>query len=375
MSKRRATNMEVKKRNRNQIFRYLCKNENISNPEIAYALKISIPTVTQNTRELIERGLVRETGELQSTGGRRAKGLSVIKDAKLAVGLDITKSHIGLLLTNLVGEILKYERITMPYERGKEYYHKVRDRMEQFLGESDMDRSRILGIGISFPGIVNLEQKKITYSHILGLESLSFEELSENFDYPCLFLNDANAGAFAEGLGAAENERFFYLSLSNSVGGAVYADKDLIQGKEFRCGEVGHMTLVPDGRRCYCGKKGCVDAYCSAKILGNAANGKLEQFFEKLRKKEESARELWEEYTNYLAVAVNNIHMVLDCDVILGGYVGSFTGPYIEDIWKKIHEINTFEETVPFIRAGTHKIETSALGAAWKVIEQFVEEV
>lgn len=375
MTKRKATNMEVKKSNRNQIFRYLCKNDNISNPDIAYALKISVPTVTQNTKELIERGLVEEVGELESTGGRRAKGLSVVKNACMAVGLDITKNHIGLLLTNLTGEILKYERISMPYQSGEEYYCQVNDRLGQFLEESEIDKDRILGIGVSFPGIVNLEQEKITYSHILEVKNLSFDEVSKYFEYPCYFLNDANAGAFAEGLQSEDNERFFYLSLSNSVGGAIYSEKKMIQGKEFRCGEVGHMTLIPDGRTCYCGKKGCMDAYCSAKTLAYYENGKQEKFFEKLEQGDAEAEKLWEEYTTYLAIAINNIHMVLDCDIILGGYVGSFTGPYISDIWRKVYERNTFEELIPFIRVGSYKIETSALGAALKVIEQFVEGV
>lgn len=375
MTKRKATNMEVKKSNRNQIFRYLCKNDNISNPEIAYALKISVPTVTQNTKELMERGLVNEVGELESTGGRRAKGLSVVKKARLAVGLDITKNHISLLITNLVGEILKYERINISYQAGEEYYRWINSRLNQFLEESEIDRECLLGIGISFPGIVNLEQRKITYSHILGVKQLSFDEVSKYFDYPCYFLNDANAGAFAEGGQAEEKERFFYLSLSNSVGGAIYSEKKLIQGKEFRCGEVGHMTLVPGGRTCYCGKKGCMDAYCSAKILSNYSDGKLEEFFEKLEQGDAENQKLWEDYITYLAIAINNIHMVLDCDIVLGGYVGSFTQSYITDIWRKVCEINTFEEPMPFIRAGEYKMETSALGAALKVMEQFIESV
>lgn len=375
MVQKRATNMEVKKSNRNRIFRYICRNDHVSNPDIAYELKISVPTVTQNTKELIERGLVEETGERQSTGGRRAKALAVVKNARLAVGLDITKNHIGLLLTNLVGEILKYERINVPYQAGRKYLNEVNDEMSRFLDESRIDRENILGIGVSFPGIVNLEQERITYSHILDIRDLDFEKIDGYFEFPCSFLNDANAGALAEGLRVDDDERFFYLSLSNSVGGAIYSGKKPVQGKTFRCGEVGHMTLVPDGETCYCGKKGCMDIYCSAKVLSDAANGKLEQFFEKLEHGDTECEALWENYTMYLAVAINNIHMVLDCDIVLGGYVGSFTKPYLSDIWRKVDERNTFEASEPFIRAGGYKMETSALGAAMEVIEQFVESV
>lgn len=77
------------------------------------------------------------------------------------------------------------------------------------------------------------------------------------------------------------------------------------------------MTVVPDGEACYCGKKGCLDAYCSAKCL---TEGRVEDFFGRLVQGEPEEASLWDQYTTYLAIAVNNIHMVLDCDVVLGGY-------------------------------------------------------
>ncbi len=67
MDKKKITNMEVKKKNRNDVFRYICRNGTVSNPDIAYALKLSLPTATQITKELIERGRSEEhTSELQS---------------------------------------------------------------------------------------------------------------------------------------------------------------------------------------------------------------------------------------------------------------------------------------------------------------------
>ncbi len=335
MDKKKITNMEVKKKNRNEVFRYICKHGTVSNPDISYNMKISLPTATQITKELIAEGLLEEKGELESTGGRRAKALSAVVNGRLAVGLDITKNHIALVLTNIVGEILKYERIHQPYAPEEAYYQTVSKRLELFLDESGADRSRILGVGISFPGIIDLDIGQITYSHILGVEAVPFHTVSAFFPYPCFFLNDANAGAYAEGFHGAEEEYFFYLSLSNTVGGAIYNGSELIQGKNFRCGEVGHMTVVNDGESCYCGKRGCLDAYCAAWRLSDAADGKLEQFFCLLDKGDVEAVKIWNTYTNYLSIAVNNIHMVLDCDIVLGGYVGSCIGTHLQGLWDK----------------------------------------
>ncbi|MDE6404527.1 MAG: ROK family protein [Lachnospiraceae bacterium] len=375
MDKKNITNMEVKKKNRNEVFRYICKHGTVSNPDIAYNMKISLPTATQITKELLAEGLLEEKGEFESTGGRRAKALSAAVNARLAVGLDITKNHIALVLTNIVGEILKYERIHQPYVSGEVYYRKVSESLEHFLDESGTDREKILGVGISFPGIIDLDKGQITYSHILGVEAVPLDSVSAFFSYPCIFLNDANAGAYAEGFHGDETERFFYLSLSNTVGGAIFGGNELIQGKNFRCGEVGHMTVVMDGESCYCGKKGCLDAYCAAWHLSDVADGKLEQFFGLLDQGDAGAVKIWNSYTDYLAVAVNNIYMVLDCDIVLGGYVGSCMGAHLQELWDKVAGRNTFGEKKPYVKVCNYKVAAAALGAALKVIESFVSRI
>lgn len=375
MERTKITNMEVKRKNRNHIYRYIRRCGTISNPDISYALKLSLPTVTQNTKELIELGLVKETGELQSTGGRRAKALSAVVGYRLAAGIDITQNHIGMILTNLTGDILKYERIPYPYRPGREYFQEVSEKLQAFIEASGEERERILGIGISFPGIVDLQNKEIANSHALGVTSLPFAEVADCFSYPCYFLNDANAGAYAEGIHSDAKEPFFYLSLSNTVGGALYHDGRLMQGKGYRCGEVGHMTIVPDGLLCYCKKAGCLDAYCAAKRLSDLTDKKLESFFSGLKEKKEDLVRAWEEYKKYLAIAINNIHMVLDCDIVLGGYVGSCLEPYMEEIRETVSKRNTFSEDGSFVRVCNHKVGAAALGAALQVIELFVEQV
>ena len=135
------------------------------------------------------------------------------------------------------------------------------------------------------------------------------------------------------------------------------------------------MTIVPDGENCYCGKKGCLDAYCSAKCLSDLADGKLEHFFAELKQGNSVYVDAWSRYTTYLAIAINNIHMVLDCDVILGGYVGSYMEEYIRDLWEKVSMRNTFAENDMFVKSCKYKIGAAALGAALRVIENFIEQI
>lgn len=372
MDKKKITNMEVKKKNRNDVFRYICRNGTVSNPDISYDLKLSLPTTTQITKELIERGLVEEKGEMESTGGRKAKAFAVSENVGRTAGVDITKNHISLVLTELSGKILKYDRIFLPYTKEDDYYLEVCRKLEYFLKDCGCGSENILGVGISFPGIIDLDHQLIADSRVLDVSELPFSAISRFFDYPCHFLNDANAGAYAEGIRSEKMERFFYLSLSNTVGGAVYSDGKLEQGRNFRCGEAGHMTIVPNGKACYCGKYGCLDAYCSVKCL---TDGKVEDFFDQLKQGDSQAASLWEQYSSYLAIAVNNIHMILDIDVVIGGYVGSSMGDFIQDIQDKVSKRNTFAEDGSFIKGCRHKTEAAALGASLKVIEIFMEQV
>ena len=135
------------------------------------------------------------------------------------------------------------------------------------------------------------------------------------------------------------------------------------------------MTIVPDGLLCYCKKAGCLDAYCAAKRLSDLTDKKLESFFSGLKEKKEDLVQAWEEYKKYLAIAINNIHMVLDCDIVLGGYVGSCLEPYMEEIRETVSKRNTFSEDGSFVRVCNHKVGAAALGAALQVIELFVEQV
>ena len=101
MNVKNSTNIDIKRLNRHNVFRYVYRNEKVSRPEIARALNMSMPTVLQNVKELLDCGLIREIGQFESTGGRKASMLARVPDTRVAVGIDITRSHIGFVLETL----------------------------------------------------------------------------------------------------------------------------------------------------------------------------------------------------------------------------------------------------------------------------------
>lgn len=352
-----------------KILSFIYRKRETSKQEIARELSLSMPTVLQNVNELAEEGYVTEIGEYESTGGRRAKVLAVNPATFYTAGLDITKNHLSCVLLDAGGSVKKLKRIRLEFKDTPSYYKEVSELTCEFIGETY--KEKIYGIGISLPGIIDGEQKKLVRSHILDVSQLSLRQFQDVFEWPLYFVNDANSAAYAEFRNHRENA--VYLSLSDSVGGAVYMYRSIYPGDNFKSGEFGHMTVIPGGRQCYCGKKGCLDAYCSAKVLKEAGGGSLEQFFKKLKFKDTLAVETFDGYLDSLAVEIHNLRMAFDCDIMLGGYVGEYLEPYKTKILEKAAALNPFASDAAYIRIGQYKKEAAAVGAAMQFVEKFYE--
>lgn len=108
---------------------------------------------------------------------------------------------------------------------------------------------------------------------------------------------------------------------------------------------------------------------------GKTGRGKTGRLFEGLKQGKPAYTTEWEQYITYLAIAINNIHMVLDCDVVLGGYVGSYLEEYIREIRQKVSARSTFLEDGSYVHPCQYKTGAAALGAAQYVIETFVEQI
>ena len=98
-----ANNRDVKKINRIRTIRSIFSCDRISQPELAAKVNNSWPTVLQNVKELMAMGLVQEVGTFESTGGRKARAFAPVRNARLAVGLEITQNHVGAVLVDLSG--------------------------------------------------------------------------------------------------------------------------------------------------------------------------------------------------------------------------------------------------------------------------------
>lgn len=375
MNFEKKSSMEIRKINRNIIYRLIYKSKKTSKQEIANRLEMSLPTVTQNLKILKEEGLIMEDGEFESTGGRKAKAIICIKDSKVSLGIDITKNHISIVSVDLMGNIIKSNRVFKKFKNTDCYFKELNEILENFVEDSKINREKILGVGISVPGILSNDKRYVLYSHALELSNMECKNFDEFISYSCVISNDANAASIAETWNLDDINNIVYISLSNTVGGAILLNNKIYEGGNQRSGEIGHMTIIPDGKWCYCGKKGCVDAYSSALCLSNHTNGNLEEFFNILNKDNNKIKKVWDDYLNYLSIVINNLRMLFDCNVILGGYVGAYMEKYFNDLKELVNNRNAFERESDFLRVCRYKKESSAVGAALIHIDKFINSI
>ena len=356
---------------RSRILNYVINNQVTSKVEVSKNLNLSMPTVLSNVNDLIAKGIIIETGEYESTGGRKAKSIGINPSYRYSVGIVITANHVGMVLVNLKYEIVKFRRVRMKFSPDASYCQELSVLTSEFLKDTEY-QEQILGLGISIPGIISQKDHLLIKSHALQLENYSLSFLEQAFDLPVYFENDANAAMMAEDINRYRNA--IYLSLNNTLGGAFCIDGKLFQGENQKAGEFGHMILVPGGRKCYCGKKGCADAYCAASALTDETNS-LETFMEQLKSGDEAAEEKWSEYLDMLAVLISNLRMAYDMDIILGGEVGGYLAEHMLPLGEKVMEYNGFDHDIRYLRNCSYKREASAVGAAKHFLQDFIKNI
>lgn len=356
---------------RSRILNYVINNQITSKAEVSKNLNLSMPTVLSNINDLIAKGIIIETGEYESTGGRKAKSIGINPSYRYSVGIVITANHVGIVLVNLKYEIVKFRRVRMKFSPDASYCQDLSVLTSEFLKDTEY-QDRILGIGISIPGIISQKAHLLIKSHALQLENYSLSFLEQAFDLSVYFENDANAAMMAEDMNKYKNA--IYLSLNNTLGGAFCIGGKLFQGENQKAGEFGHMILVPGGRKCYCGKKGCADAYCAASALTDEINS-LETFMEQLKSGDEAAEEKWSEYLDMLAVLISNLRMAYDMDIILGGEVGGYLAEHMLPLGEKVMEYNGFDHDIRYLRNCSYKREASAVGAAKHFLQDFIKNI
>lgn len=370
-----GSHTDVKRMNRINVLRYLLRHGSASRQELATALGFSLPTVFQIVTDLTERGLVCEVGEYGSTGGRKAKILAIQEGKRCVVGVEVTKGHLQMVLMDFSKRLLDAQCLALPYENTPEYYTQMGSALQEFVqhsGAASGKAGELIGVGLSLPGTVDKASGLLRSSIILNVFEMNMLRFAQNIPYPVCFYNNARSAVFAEAESSQQN--MVYLCLNYTVGGGAYLGGSAYTGDNLQNTVIGHMVISANGKKCYCGKRGCLNAYCSSLVLTRNGEQTLEQFFEDLDNGDPENAKVWDTYLEYLALGITNLRLIFDCDILLGGAVSEFLKTRMNALREKILRYTLFDYDASFVRLGRYNREVFAVGAAQLMVDQYICE-
>jgi glucokinase len=315
---------------------------------------------------------------------------------KWLVGVDLGGTTTKIAFLSKYGELLhKWEIPTDKSENGKNIIVDIAKAIDRKLEELDQSKDKLLGIGMGAPGPVDMAKGIIYEAVNLGWDkNTPLKDLLEvETGLPAVIDNDANCAALGEmWKGAGDGAKdLVCVTLGTGVGGGVITNGDIVHGVRGAGGEIGHITVVPQGGfLCNCGKTGCLETVASATGVVRLANEKLDStpthsilrdlrnetevisakdVFDAARSNDELATSVVDQLAFYLGLALANLGNVLNPEkIVLGGGV-SRAG----DILLK-PAVNYFEQfSFPTVRTSTGLSiatlgnDAGVIGAAWLV--------
>ncbi len=374
--KKSITPNQIKQNNRRLIYDYIYENRNVSQQDISYNLHLSRPTVTTNLTALENDGLIQKSGLIDTEFvGRKAAAYSIVPDYRISIGVEILKNEVKMIAVNLYGEKISHRNDKIAFICDRSYFKTVCDKIFEFKNSFEAEEEQILGIGFAMQGLVTPDRQTILYGEILSCTGLSITEFSRYLPYPCSFIHDADSAAVSELWSSPELKDAFYLSLSRHLGAAIIAKGEIVTGKHGHSSTIEHIPMQPDGAKCYCGRRGCMETLLSLTSLLPESETP-EDFFAKVRQKEPSALKRWDIFLTNLAKAINLLHLVYDTDFILGGYLAQYLCEEdITFIHDQIQQMTPFTEAHDFLLISKMPKHNISIGAALLYIQAFLSEL
>lgn len=317
------------------------------------------------------------------------------------LGFDLggTKMHAGLFDRKLqaVGHRRKKTRGHEGQDAGVE---RICSSIEKLLAETDVPKGKLRGIGVGCPGPLDLDKGIVIETPNLGWKNVPLKEkLEKHFGCPATIINDVDAGVYGESqFGAGVGARTVLgVFPGTGIGAGLVYEGRIFRGRKSSCLELGHITVVPNGAYCGCGRKGCLETVASrlsmsAEIAKAAYRGQAPYLMrvagtdlanirsgilaESIQNGDTIVEKIIKDGAHHLGVAIAGAVNLLLPDVIVlgGGLVEALPKLFLDQVEKAIGDhVMPAYVGVSQVKVAKLGDDAGALGAAaW--IKQLVEE-
>jgi predicted NBD/HSP70 family sugar kinase/biotin operon repressor len=242
----------------------------VTRADLAERTGLSRATVSALVRDLERDGLVEVAiGVDNGRSGRRPEVVRLTRRAGAVLGVDFGHSHVRVAISDLAGRVLGAQSERVDVDRGMEQALEAARRLtDAVAAQANVDRTELLACGAGVPGPVDRVSGRIGSTSLLpGWSGTTLSTvLQERLGVPVSVDNDANLGALGEqAAGAARGvDDVIYVKISSGVGAGIICGGRLLQGSSGIAGEIGHVSVIPNGVPCRCGGRGCLETIASA---------------------------------------------------------------------------------------------------------------
>lgn len=274
------------------IIAYMAINGECTLADLARELNISIPTVTKLVEELVTDDIVSDRGKIETSGGRRPNVFGLKHSAIYFAGIEVNRDQIVGVVTDLQNNVIASNIYSdFELEDTEECLEQICAKIETFLAESAIDRSKLLGVGVCIAGRVNPNTGR-SYKYFTS-NPLSLSKIIESkIGHRVLLENDTRGRCYGEYIKGCtgEEKNVIYLNLSRGVAIGIVIDGKLFYGKSGFAGEFGHIPFFDNEIICGCGKKGCLETEISGiaiekKMAAQIGEGRTTILLKKFRER------------------------------------------------------------------------------------------
>lgn len=311
------------------------------------------------------------------------------KMEKYYFGVDIGGTFIKCGIVDKSGKIIVSDKIPTRYNLGADVMIKdIADFIDLLIKKAKLNKSDIEGVGVGIPGMVDTETGKVLTAENISWKEVDFSnKLKKLTGLKVNIENDANLAALGEyyfGSGKKYND-FVMITLGTGIGAGIIINGKIYAGVKSTGGEVGHMVIKQNGRKCACGRKGCYERYASSISLVKDTVSMMKKHKDSKMWQEGSlekvdgrtpfkykdtdiyAKEVLDNYFNYLTIGLVNIANILwPQAIVIGGGISAQGESFRKEIEQRFHKELYNRDVGPKINIELAKLGNDAglLGAA-----------
>lgn len=385
-----GNNKFLKQFNETSLLELIRLNKQISKADLAQLTGLSPTACGVIVSNLLEKGYIREAGIGISKGGRRPNLYELNPKSYYSIGVDIDVDYIRFILMDITGNVEYRDMISSRFDQSvSESIAFIEKKVRQIIERNTIREDRLLGVGVSVPGMVDNVTHEVIFAPNLGWERVDLESMMSGMgNFPIYVDNEAICSAISENwIGYCTEQRdFVCINMKSGIGSSIFADGNLYRGCSGSAGEIGHIMVDHNGPKCACGNYGCLETLVSSRSMVEKAQklvrqGLIADFSDELdinsinsidfiidavKAGNESARVILVEAAGYLGLAVANlINTINPSRIVLGKELVKFS----EDILEHMRNIALakalkYPASRVEILASELGEDSSALGAA-----------